>query len=107
MIMTLIVQSQKRIEKLELVKSASVKKTWGFVVEINISENKPLLFINILLYLQALNFIHPNITSMKTSKNYEVPAIEVIDVVAESGFASSGTPSDNVPDYQDGWNQTW
>lgn len=35
---------EKRIEKIDLVLSAEVKKKWGFVVEINIEENKPLFY---------------------------------------------------------------
>lgn len=50
---------EKRIEKLDLINNAEVKKKWGFVVEINIEENKPLFYNNTLdkIYLSDNNII--------------------------------------------------
>ena len=50
---------EKRIEKLELVKDASVRKKWGFVVEIEISENKPLFYNSSMekIYLSNNSFV--------------------------------------------------
>lgn len=44
---------------------------------------------------------------MKTLTIYETPDVEVIHVVTESGFASSVPPSDNAPDYDNGWDWSW
>lgn len=37
---------EKRIEKIDLIEKAQVKKKWGFVVEIIVEENKPLFYNN-------------------------------------------------------------
>lgn len=44
---------EKRIEKLDLIKEAKVRKKWGFIVEITVKENKPLFYnsSNGLIYL--------------------------------------------------------
>lgn len=58
---------EKRIEKLELVKIAKVRKKWGFVVEIDITENQPLF------YNSSMNKIY-------LSNNSFVTDIEVIGI---------------------------
>lgn len=35
---------EKRIESLDLINNAEVKKKWGFVIEITVDENKPLFY---------------------------------------------------------------
>ena len=37
---------EKKIETLDLIESANVKKRWGFVLEINDQEKKPLFYDN-------------------------------------------------------------
>lgn len=51
---------EKRIEKLDLVHTADVKKRFGFVIEINIEENKPLFYNSTMdkIYLSDKSYLN-------------------------------------------------
>jgi len=64
---------EKRIEKLDLVNSAEVKKRLGFVVEITIEENKPLFYNNSMdkIYLSDKSTIYDiDVIGIPTLVNY-------------------------------------
>lgn len=63
---------EKRIEKLELVKDAKVKKKWGFVLQIDIEENKPLFYnsTNDKVYLSNGEIVEKKIIGIPTLGNY-------------------------------------
>lgn len=64
---------EKRIEKLDLVNSAEVKKRLGFVVEITIEENKPLFYNSSMdkIYLSDKNTINEiDVIGIPTLVNY-------------------------------------
>lgn len=69
----LSVNIEKRIESLPLINDASLKKKWGFVVEITVEENKPLFYNsdNDLIYLSNKETISDyNVLGIPTLVNY-------------------------------------